>query len=247
MKHLGFGVEPIDLGAEERADWVATIGSEVALVEEKTKLNDPEQVSCRKAALDAGEPFASHVPIKPDNRLSGITYKAASQLKTSAAEIAHDFRLVWLTATGHNHEAKFHQYIATLYGSTNLLENGRAPLKRCYFFRNSDFYRHREQIDGAVVAEVVGSDLNAKLCLNSLSPRYACFKDSAVRAAFANAVLDPNFDEAAGGAFVVDCDIDRGRPNDILDYLKTKYSTGDLMTIDMSHASVAMVVSKGDG
>ena len=247
LKHLGFGVEPIAPGDGERADWVATIRSEVALVEEKTKFDDPDEVSRRKTAFGAGHPFSTQVPLKPNNRLSGITYKAASQLGTSAAEIAHDFRIIWLTATGFNHEAKFHQYIATLYGSSNVIENGRVPLKRCYFFRNSDFYRHRQQIDGAVVAEVAERDLNAKLCLNPLSPRYARFRDSAIREAFATAVMDPNVAEAAGDAYIVDCDIDRARENDILEYLKQKYSTGDLMSMDMGYASVAMAVKNGDG
>ncbi len=248
LKHLGFDVTPIATGDGESADWIVTIDGEVALVEEKTKFEDEAEVGRRAAAYAAGKPFDSHAPFKTDNRLSGISRKAAGQLAASAAGIPHQYRLVWLTATGHMHEAKFHQYIATLYGSTNLVERSRiVPLRRCYFYRNSDFFRFREQVDGAVVAGSDGEHVNFKLCLNSLSPNFDLLRVSRTRAAFGAGVLDPLVDEAEGGAFVVDCDLDRSRENDLLEYLRVKYGTDYLMQMDMGMSSVSMAMRKGDG
>ena len=243
LKHLGFEVYPIEEGDGETADWIASIDGEIMLVEEKTKFEDPSETARRAQAYQAGQPFDSHTPFKPDNRLSAITRKAAGQLAASAQAIPHQYRLVWLTATGHTHEAKFHQYIATLYGSTNIVERGRVvPLRRCYFFRNSEFFRHCDRLDGAIVAESDNEHINLKLCLNPISPKYAAFKSSRSRAAFGTAVLDPSVDEAEGGAFIVDCDLDRSQESAILEYLQRKYGTDYLMPMDMGMASVSMVV-----
>lgn len=124
FKHLGFDVEPIPTGKEARADWKVTVGAFVLLVEEKLKLDDPEMIARRRAALDGGQVFPTHVPIKPDNRLSGITRKAATQIVATAPHVPHDFRIVWFTAAGRLHEPKQMQYVATLYGSTNIFSSG---------------------------------------------------------------------------------------------------------------------------
>lgn len=248
LTHLGFDVSQIARGDGKTADWTASIGDEVMLVEEKTKFEDDADVAKRAAAYAAGKPFDTHTPFKSDNRLSGISRKAASQLAASAAEVAHQYRLLWLTATGHSHEAKFHRYIATLYGSTNIVERSRiVPLRRCYFYRNSDFFRFRNEIDGAVVAKSDGEHVDLKLCLNSLSPNFDLFRVSQARAAFGTGVLDPLIDEAEGGAFIVDCDLDRSRENDLLEYLREKYKTDYLMQMDMGMASVSMAIRKGNG
>ena len=73
LAHLGFKVDPIEETDEETADWIASIAGEVVLVEEKTKLEAPTEVIRRAAAHEAGQPYDSHTPFTPDNRLSGIS------------------------------------------------------------------------------------------------------------------------------------------------------------------------------
>lgn len=153
------------------------MGDCVVLIEEKTKLDDPARLAKREEVLKSGEIYSSSRRIIRDNRLSGIVRKAAAQLESSSSR-KHDFRLMWFTATGHEAEALFHQFIATLYGSTNIIEMNSSSFRSCYFFRNSDFHRHRQTIDGAVVARVRGQELTAKLCLNPLSARVAMLRDS---------------------------------------------------------------------
>jgi hypothetical protein len=246
FKHLGFDVEQIPTGEERRADWKVTAGAFVILVEEKLKLDDPEMLAQRRMALDGGQVFPTHVPIKPDNRLSGITRKAATQIVATAPHVPHDFRIVWFTAAGRLHEPKQMQYVATLYGSTNIFQLGQPRLKLCYFFRNSDFFRHRETLDGAVVAEIVGQDISAQLCLNPLSPRYEKLKASPLSASFGTAVIDPLKEEADGDAYLVDCDLDRAKSNEVLQFLQTKYRVDKIMDMDMGFASAEVVV-KADG
>jgi hypothetical protein len=245
FKHLGFDVERIPTGEEERADWKVAAGPFVALVEEKIKLDNPEMLARRRVALDSGQPFPTHVPIKPDNRLSGITRKAATQIVATAPHVTHDFRIVWVTSAGRLHEAKQMQYVATLYGSTNILQLGQPRLKRCYFFRSSDFFRHRDTLDGAVVAEIDGQDISARLCLNPLSPRYEKLKTSPLSASFGTAIIDPLKEETDGEAYLVDCDLDRARKNEVLQFLESKYRIDKIMDMDMNFASVEVAVKTG--
>ena len=246
FKHFGFDVQRIPTEAEERADWKVTAGPFIALVEEKIKLDDPQMLARRRAAFDDGKVFPTHVSLKPDNTLSGITRKAATQIAATAAHVPHDFRIVWFTAAGQLHEAKQMQYVATLYGSTNILQLGQSQLKRCYFFRNSDFFRHRDTLDGAVVAELDNQNISARLCLNPLSPRYDKLKASPLSACFGTAIVDPLKEESDGEAYLVDCDLDRGKKNEVLKFLQSKYGVDKIMDMDMNFAR-AEVAIKADG
>src|SRR5258708_20972212 len=98
LESLGAKVEPIATGFEKRADFIARVGGTSTLIEEKTKLDDPDDLAERQQVLDTGQPYATHVPIKPDNRLSGITYEAAKQIATTARAATANFKIVWFTA-----------------------------------------------------------------------------------------------------------------------------------------------------
>ena len=240
LGRLGIGVQPIQTSNEEQADFFATIAATVTLIEEKTKLDDPRHEAARNATLDAGRTHSSNLPIKPTNRLSGINRKAANQLASSATTFNHDFRLVWFTATGSGCLGKQQQFIATVYGTTLIVELGNSKYRTCYFFCNSDFFRFRENLDGAVAACSDGKDLSLTLCLNPLSPRYLGFKASPFVKAFASAVCDPVEDERAGLAFIVDGDIDRNNEDGVLEFLQQKYSTSPLMNMDLGYSALSL-------
>ncbi|MEO8332995.1 MAG: hypothetical protein ABI479_11240 [Gallionella sp.] len=246
FKHLGFDIEQIPAAEEERADWKVSVGGLVILVEEKLKLDNPDMLVRRRAALDGGEVYPTHVPIRPDDQLSRITRKAVSQIVSTAPHVPHDFRIVWFTAAGRFHEPKKMQYLATLYGLTNIFELEGSHFKRCYFFRNSDFFRYRDTLDGAVVAEIVDQDISAQLCLNPLSPRYEKLKASQLSDSFGTAIVDPLKEEADGDAYFIECDLDRTKTNEVLQFIQTKYCVDKVMNIDMGFASAEVVVKTSD-
>ena len=243
LGRLGIGVQPIQTSSKERADFLATIANTVTLIEEKKKTEHPNADASRTATLAAGRIHSSQILITHKNRLSGIIRKAADQLASTATTITHDFRLIWLTATGSNSLGKQQQFMATVYGTTRIVELGNSKYRTCYFFRNSDFFRFRENLDGAVAARTDGKELSATLCLNPLSPRYLGFKASPFMKAFASAVCDPVEDERAGLAFIVDGAIDRNNENSVLEFLQRKYSTKPLMNMDTGYSSVSVWVS----
>jgi len=245
LKKLGFSVTKISEGQKEEADFLAAIDGYVALIEEKTKLDDRKVLDERMEQLDEGQLYTSHIPLVRNNILSGIVRKAASQLRSSSDK-AHNFRLIWFTGAGINAEAQYHQFIATVYGTTNIVEMNSNVSRRCYFYRNSDFHRYSEIIDGAIAAYMTGKTVNAKLCLNPLSPNYQTLRASAVSAAFGTAVEDPKTAESNGTAFIVDGDFDRKNERVLLEFLQAKYSTKPLMGIDTGYVSAVVSIKRND-
>jgi hypothetical protein len=244
LEHWGVSLSAIPPSSKEESDFLASFGECTVLIEEKTKFDDPALLTKRADCLSKGEIHTSSTPLVRDNRLSGIIAKAANQLRSSS-ERPHSFRLLWFTGTGVNSEAKFHQFIATIYGTTNIIEMNAQGYRRCYFFRNSDFYNHADVLDGAVAAYVSGASITVKLCLNPLSPNCKSLRGSPVAAVFGSAVEDPESLETQGTAFIVDGDIDRWDEGALLGFLQTKYGTAPLMKIDLGHLSAAVSV-RGD-
>ena len=239
LEHWGAVVEAIETGDSEQSDFLASIDGAVLLIEEKTKIDNPDSLVKRRKAFDAGEIYSSSRRLVRDNRLSGVVRKAASQLASSASK-PHDFRLVWFTGTGYEAHALYEQFIATLYGTTNIIEMGSSHFRRCYFFRNSDFHRYADSIDGAIVAHVVQDSLSAKFCVNPLSPRALNLRTSAFLRRFGSAVEDPDAHEREGEAFIVVGDLDRNNESALLAELQRKYSTKPLMTFDLCYHAAAM-------
>ena len=245
LEKLGFSVTGIPEGQKEEADFLAAIDGYVALVEEKTKLDNRAVLDERMKQLDEGQLYTSHLPLVRNNILSGIVKKAASQLHSSS-EKEHNFRLIWFTGAGINAEAQYHQFIATIYGTTNIVEMNSNVFRRCYFYRNSDFHQHSATIDGAIAAYMAEGTVHAKLCLNPLSPNFQALRASPVTAAFGTAVEDPETFESNGTALIVSGNIDRKIERALLDFLQTKYSTKPLMCIDTGYVSAAISIKKND-
>jgi len=248
LEHWGVAVENIpesDAQGKQEADFLADFGGVRVLIEEKTKEDDEGLLAKRVRALDSGEIYASTLPIRRDETLSGLIRNASHQLNSSS-EKPHDFRLMWFTATGTQAEGKYEQFMATLYGRTNILEMNASNYRRCYYFRHADFIRRADVIDGAVVAHTDGKSIAAKLCLNSLSPRFDALRKSPVLRPFGSAVEDPATLEAEGTAFVLDARLDRKLEGPLLSYLQQKYGTGPLMTFDMGYTSASMLVPKNE-
>ena len=154
----GAAVEPLPTSTKEECDWLVSLEGCRLIVEEKTKFEDALAIETRLATLRGGGVHGQTVPLKSSNRLSGIVKKAVGQLSSTAAEVEHDLRVLWFTGTGFDGEAKHHQLMSTLYGSTRVFElNGDGHHRTCYFFRNSDFYRFRDVLDGAYVRSPASS------------------------------------------------------------------------------------------
>lgn len=243
LEHWGVSVSDIPTSEKKEADFLATFGSSRVLIEEKTKENDPEYLAARGRELQQGRVHGVTLPLTRNETLSGIVRDASKQLRSSS-NIEHDFRLIWFTATGVNARGKYEQFMSTLYGRTNILEMNSDSYRRCYYFRNADFFRRASVVDGAVAAHTDGKAISAKLCLNALSPRYEALKRSAVLGAFGAAVEDPLELEAEGTAYILDCDLNRKDEGSLLSYLQAKYKTAPLMRFDLGYTSASVLIAR---
>ncbi|RQP21861.1 hypothetical protein DZC73_25825 [Albitalea terrae] len=241
MNHWGASVIDIPTSEKEESDLLVHMDGCAMLVEEKTKVDSVAWLGERRDVLARGEVHNTTTPLTRDNRLSGLIKKAASQLDSSSADRPHDFLLLWFTATGLQARPKFDQFIATLYGTTKIIEMGSNGFRTCYFFRNSDFFNCAQSLDGAIVAREENGKLSMKLCLNPLSPRVDDLRRSPIAARFPNALEDP-IEAETRGAYVLDADIDRRDEPALLSYLQDKYRTAPLMPFDLGHMNIALHV-----
>jgi len=234
----GVPFTPVPTTHEEEADWLVDIDGCIYLIEEKTKLSNPEEILNRSIALNAQNEYTTVKSVSRSNRLSGIVRKANKQLKSTGASKKHQFRLVWFTAIGFDAEAKHMQFIATLYGTSTVFEIDGKYLRECYFFYNSEFFRYRNDLDGAVASFLFGETVTMYLCLNPYSPNYEKLRDSPIVHKLPNGLTDPVAEEKAGRAYIADTEIDRADSQAVMKFLEAKYNTGKLGHMDMKMASV---------
>lgn len=244
LEQWGATVTSIPTSHKDESDWLAQFGTYRLLVEEKTKIEEPEATAARAETLAKGEVHGSTLPLGHNNRLSGIVRKAAKQLSSTGQDVAHDGRVIWFTGTGFDAEAKHYQFMSTLYGSTRIFQLNHPGMKECYFFRNADFFRFKGLLDGAVVAFLHGSTVTVKLCLNPYSERWERLRDSPFASHFKLGLIDPVAEEAVGEAYIADTDLPRSDLAAVIRYLEAKYGLEHAQNMDMNMASAVVAVPR---
>ena len=227
LENMGFCVDRISESDRPRPDLVVSVRNATYVIEVKTKEPNAEVTAKRDEILESGDIFSHTEPLGPRNLLSGLVKNAAKQLRAySRSELTDFYSIVWLYCVGLHAEDRCEQFINTLYGSTMITDWDGDFTGPCYFFRNSEFYRHRNTLDAAVVS----TDENLLLCLNPLSHRYEKVKETKLISELLDWTLDPLEWEARGEALFVDGAVDRGNQRAILDFLRKKYSLGQRTT-----------------
>jgi hypothetical protein len=234
--------QKLPTSTQEETDWLVELGGFRLLVEEKEKLEDPSRTQARVNDLHAGRVHGTTMPVSHNNRISGIVRKATRQLQSTGGDLAHDARIIWFTGVGFDGEAKHLQFMATLYGSTNIIEIDKKYMKECYFFRNSDFFRYKDSLDGAVAAYLHGDQVTMKLCLNPYAANWTQLRDSPIAKQFKTGLVNPVAEEAAGEAYMANTDLPRADSAAVLRYLEDKYGLGRTMNMDMNMATAVVAV-----
>jgi hypothetical protein len=237
LEHWGLTVTKIPEQQEKTPDFLAVAGESSYLIELKTKSPNPDILNQREAALNTGELFEEHIPMLPRNRFSGVIRSATDQLASYNADDA--IQLIWVHCEGHSAKTQMDQFEITLYGSTSLVdfsENG--TMGDCYFFSNSDFYRYKHILDGAILS----TPEEAKICLNPLSENYEKFQESFLCTSLHEGICDPYAREKEGVAYIVDGAVDRTDKNSVLSFLRNKYGQDKLMDMTMNHMSATVAV-----
>ncbi len=258
LNNLGFGVEVIptsDAEQKKEADFLVKYKNHVAIVEAKLKEDDAVVLEQREKRLQAGKVSIVDSSLGRNETYSSLIKNAKTQLESSSDK-KHDFKIAFFIITGINPVAKRDQLKDTIYGSTLILEAGNKPSKRCFFYRNSDFYR-RKGIDAMIIGTSYDfyedTDLvEIELCLNPYGVNYHKLKESAFLEPFGSSITDPMELERNGLAYIPDAEIHRNLSaleglcqmnNPILSHLQEKYDTDYIFQIDFDSPELAIRTS----
>ncbi|KPA92977.1 hypothetical protein PF66_00719 [Pseudomonas asplenii] len=233
FNHFGFDLEKIGESDTKSPDFITSDDQYKILLELKTKNESQETLEERDKILNNSEIYSKNTPLHRNNRISKLFDKAAKQFHAKKKVVGADFCFLILHASGPSTSYHLIQFEASAYGSVELItfEPKNEPLKKCYYFQNSDFYKHKTIIDGAIL---VGEN-SLRFCINDLSPRYKSVRTSSFVKAFTNGVVDPTTKEAESKAYSVRTSIDRNDEHELIEHIKQKYSIDKVMPFNFMH------------
>lgn len=251
LEAIGYEVSPIyisnKLGKKE-ADFLVSYQQISALIEAKLKENDPKEEEERETNLHSKGRYCSKHAGGRNETISGIIGHGARQLKSSEDK-EHNFKILFFMADCINSKVVSEQFIDTIYGCTDVIEHSNQnSIKKCYFYRNSDFYR-RKIVDAAIVAYMSTECVQLKICLNPYSDNYLLLKNSKFILPFGKAVIDPIEEENLGKAYIPDDDIERKEQpfsklfslyDPVLIHLAEKYKTKYLIKLDWEKPEITV-------
>ncbi len=239
-KQLGITVVEIPKSDPEKSpDFEFYCGDECTLVELKSRISEWDLTQEEIEILDNGGVIDRHESIGPHSTISGRIADAGKQLAEFQTD-RHAFRLIWYFTHGQFSELAADRVRATLLGDITIFEANSERQWRAYFFDHSQFFRHREVLDGAIVSSMTEKNrISAQLILNPLSPRYKLFGSSNLAQMLSACVLDPLTEK---DALVLGADANRDSKQEKLDYLVLKHGIHNPFIIPMGHMA-AMVRS----
>jgi len=240
LEELGATVRRIPCGRRKTPDFVAEIGEIRYLIELKTKFGDPVREKKRKNTLAEGRIAEEQDTTERKNVISGIIADAAEQLREFDAEPV-DYRLVWLLGYGRLSSLYYSQFESALYGVATIADLGPDAdryTRPCYYFHLSDFYKHRDILDGAIISTID----SGKFLLNDLGSKYPDLRCSPLAKAMATGLIDPPEKENRGEAYYIDGDVERKDARSVLHYLQKKYGRSRLMNIGMNYYACTIEV-----
>jgi hypothetical protein len=233
---LGLSIQKIDVCSEKTPDFLVKCDQFTYIVELKEKFTDPTIQKVREERLLRGEILTETYTTGRKKLISKVISSACKQL--ARTEFTADFNIIWLYARGHHPDFQMYDFESTLYGHEVIVDwgkdNGFSGF--CYHYGHSDFYNHRNVLDGAVVSTTE----EMKFCLNVCSPKYQLLKDSGLRKAFKDGVLDPFDLEKKGCVLIVDSDVDRNDENAVMEYVIKKYNLKKAMKMPMKQISATV-------
>ncbi|GAW97290.1 MULTISPECIES: hypothetical protein [Colwellia] len=239
-EHFGFQVEKIPESDRKTPDFLVHDNENEYLIEVKEKKANPSLDLAREAAFAKGELFEVSESLATKSVLQNIVRDGRKQIKEHVTDDS-TFRVVWVHCTGLAYDATLEQIITGLYGSKTVVDfsSDKGFSGICYYFGDSQFFKYSDSIDAVMVT---GCEGETTLCLNNFSPRYEQLKKSSLVKLIPDGVRDPIHEEKEGSAFLVDGEVNRKNPNDVLGYLKDKYKTGKLNVMNMRHMQLHMAV-----
>ncbi len=238
LKEIGLEAKKIPSQADVKTpDINAWHEKDKYIIELKVKSDDLEETKRERESLKRGEIVGNETPTGPRNRLYAIISDGVEQMKNYDPN--HNiFHIIWLHSSGHNDSLLNMRFHATLFGTQDLFSMQRTDLMTCYYFKESAFYSHFNELDGAILTY----RNKLQLCVNTLSPNYQTFKQSYMYQTLSKGLCDPEVLREKEGTLIADCNFDRKEENKIISYLREKHHLNHLQTINMKQYSAKVAL-----
>lgn len=203
----------------------------------KIKSDNLEELKQEREVLKRGEIAEKHTPTGIRNTLFGVISDSVEQM--ACFDYGHNvFHISWLHSSGRYDELLNMRFHATLFGTQDLFSVERKGLITCYYFNESSFFSHRNELDGVILTY----QNKLQLCVNTLSPNYSDFTKSFLYKTLSKGLCDPVSQKDREGVFIADCDIDRRDEKGVIDFLCMKYGLRHLQTINMEYHSAKIAL-----
>ena len=239
-QNFSLQVEKISESDKQTPDFFAYDCKNTYLIEVKEKKGNLEKNNARKEAFSQDEMFTISEPLESKNILQNIIRKGQRQIKAHVTDELI-LRIVWIHYTGLTYDATMEQIHAGIYGSEIVAEFGKSNVVSCYYFGFSQFFKYKDTLDAVMITGKKGEGV---LCLNNFSPRYTSLQKSSFVKSMKVGVIDPNYEEGNGTAFIVDNDLDRSKPEEVLKYLQKKYKTEKLGVMNICQMEIQKAYNK---
>jgi hypothetical protein len=237
LRSKGLSLVEVPRGPTKTADFkVEPESSDATLIEVKQKSHDQKELEEFLEAAERNGYAKRRKPTGYRNTLAAVITSGVFQLIESDVTKSH-FRVLWIDCGGHDGHHDRIQFRATLYGTQTLFSRDHSGMITCYYFHESSFYTHRNDLDGAIISH---KD-EAEFLLNNHSPRFERIKASKLTAVLGGAFF-PQQHQLNDGGMLCDHLEPRNANEQTLKYLRSKYQLSHLDTLDLEmHEGVAPV------
>lgn len=231
LRQFSVIAEKIDESSEKTPDFIVN-QEERVLIELKEKIDEKAIHDRKEEKLERGETFEYSNSMGYKNRLAGVIGSGIEQLKSQKIKTDSQYCLLFIVANGVAPTNQLEQISSTLYGKKSVIDfdSRSSHAKICYYAYHSEFYKHKETINGAFIAV----RNNVFLLINDQSPSYSQFKNSRFLSKFIGRmhITDPIEEEKSGYAFIADCNIGRSNQDEVKEYIFGKYNIKRGLVID---------------
>ena len=161
LSDLGFNVEKIPEQEFEQPDFIVEDSLDKYLIEVKSLQPNEDILFARDAKLECGEVYSEAYTLERQSSFTKKVSKGKNQISKHAYS-EQAYRIIWFVVLGYNAEPRLLQIENGVFGKVYISDwsTENSPIKECFYFGESDFFRYREKIDGVILSNA--NDLGAK-------------------------------------------------------------------------------------
>ena len=237
MRELGFDPKKIAECRDKRTcDFSAGHGGDSYLIEAKMRAEDEEILS----AMRRGDWSVKRQSQGHSNPISKIVRDSVNQLDAVKTD-TDTYRMIWISLVHFpDEDLCFKQIVYTLYGIEDIVFKCVDAQREmsgllCFYFTHSEFHRF-PQLDAAILERRGGFTL----CLNEFSKNHdrLCQSGLVRQLRGRKGILIPKEWELRNNCLLVEGDLDRSKPEVVLEHVKSKYKLTSAANVTVQQSEI---------